>query len=283
MSSNNNTTTDPKSHHIDYLDVDPELRGQNYFCVSFVEPPVDRFAHKESFLMSKFIDQYTQILYLQFCKKHDVKPDSTYKWDNSELYDRYVDFKSIEYQRLCGEYEEQEGDATHMRLFKIRGVFNKYDDAVSRCKMLQTMYPNDQISVSDMGRWGPYAPPNFNDIKDIVYTEEKMQQFMKENLENEDAKRMIERKRKEHMVSSIEKDQLDNPPVSLDPNDHTTDTSSSSTDNPGIRYDSGDTPPHITSEINMEDTLGAYTQSSSGTLPKQTTTGSGVSTEFPYN
>ena len=278
MSSDNNT----KTHHIDYLDVDPELRGQNYFCVSFVEPPVDRFAHKESFLMSKFINQYGQILYLQFCKKHDIKPDSNFTWDNSELYDRYIDFKTIDYQKLCDEYEKQENNATHMRLFKVRGVFNKYDDAVSRCKMLQTMYPTDQISVSEVGKWGPYAPPNFNDIKDIVYTEEKMQQFMKEILENEDAKQAIEKKRKAMMISSIEKDHQDNLPVILDPiekaqDDNISSSSSSSSTEAGdtiLFSESNDTPPHISGEINME---------SAGTQPGQSVSGTGVSTEFPYN
>jgi hypothetical protein len=215
--------SETKTHHIDYLEVDPEIRGQKFVCVSFVEPPMDRFAHKESFIMERFLAQYSQILYIQFCKKHNVTPNPGFVWDTTELYERYVDFKTIEYDSLCKEYEKEEGDPTHMRLFKVRGAFRTYEDAVARCEHLRSLFPGDQLTVSELGSWGPYAPPNFNDIKDIVYTEDKMQQFMKENLENEDKKRNLEEKRKQKMVSDMKYEMKQNDPVILE--DGTTESS----------------------------------------------------------
>ena len=40
---------------IDYLKVDVPVPGQSYCCLSFVEPTIDRLAHKESYMMDKFL------------------------------------------------------------------------------------------------------------------------------------------------------------------------------------------------------------------------------------
>ena len=281
-----------KTHHIDYLDVDPDVRGQRYFCVSFVEPPKDRFAHKESFIMGKFTEQYSQILYLQFCKHHDLKPSPDFVWDTSELYERYMDFKTVEYDKLCKDYEAKEGDATHMRLFKVRGTYREYDDAVSRCKVLQKLYPNDQISVSEVGKWGPYAPPNFNDIKDIVYTEEKMQQFMKENLENDDMKMHVEQERKRTMMTEVKNDHQKNQPVVL-PDKDIDDNSSVVELDSGLDLDlDSETHQHLGGELGLESVpsvSGGSYKVGTDVTQTQTTGGGGtnsskggVYTSFPY-
>jgi hypothetical protein len=269
--------TDQDTNNIDYLDVDPEIRGQKYCSISFAEPTIDRFAHKESFMMSKFLKQYTQILYIQFCKNHDVKVSPTFVWDTTKLYEQFIDFKAIEYDDMCKEYEKQEGDVTHMRMFKIRGVFNTLTDAKERCEMLHEQYPHDQIGVAPVGMWGPYAPPNFNDIKDIVYSEEKMQQFMKENLENEKGKRMVETKRKNEMMDQIKVDHETSPPIILE--------SSSSTQNGGDEGSgkiqelelSLDVPLHLQGELELDSVPLGVSESSTNNNNTN-----GVYTAFPY-
>ena len=69
-------STDETEKTIDYLEVDQPINGQQYCCLSFVEPVQDRLAHKESYFFHKFIEHYGHILYLQFCKHHGISPDS---------------------------------------------------------------------------------------------------------------------------------------------------------------------------------------------------------------
>ena len=190
---------------IDYLSEDAPVNGQTYCCLSFVEPPQDQMALKESYMMNKFLNQYTQILYLQFCRKHDLKPDPDFTWDNSELYDRYADFKSIKYDELCAEYSKGVGDVNHTRMLKVRGSYRSIDEARKRASDLQRSDVNFSVFVAPVGMWGPFNPVNINDI-DPEYMEETMQKLVKTHLDQEKQKTQVFEERKRDMMNRVKED-----------------------------------------------------------------------------
>lgn len=190
---------------IDYLKVDDPISGQAWCCMSFVEPTVDRLAHKESYMMDKFISQYSQILYLQFCKRHDIKPDGEYKWDLHELYDRYSDFKSIKYKELSNEYDKMVDHETNRRIVKFRGVYPTSDIAQKKAESLREKDPTFHVFVGQVGYWLPFNPVDIDDI-DPVYLEQEMQMLVKTHMDQEKEKDKLFDERREEMMKSVKLD-----------------------------------------------------------------------------
>jgi hypothetical protein len=198
-------STDQEEPKVDYLSEDVAVNGQAYCCVSFVEPSPDRLAHKESYIMDKFLSQYTQILYLQFCKRHELQADAEFAWDNTELYDRYIDFKAIKYEDLKKEYSATIKNETHERVFKVRGSYHDLVSANKKGKQLQKSDPNFNVFTVPVGMWGPFNPVNINDI-DPEYMEEQMQTLVKTHLEQEDHKTQVFKERKIAMMKNVKLD-----------------------------------------------------------------------------
>jgi hypothetical protein len=173
-----------KEQEIDYLTVDEPINGQKFCCISFVEPSVDRLAHKESYIFHNFMEQYGHILYIQFCKHHGLKPDSKLNIEMKEVYERYTDFKAIKYAELCKKYDEEIDNETHIRAMKVKGS-----------------YPSAAI-VGQVGYWVPFNPININDVEP-EYLEGEMQQLVKTHLEQEDKKKEVFDKRTETMLQQV--------------------------------------------------------------------------------
>lgn len=187
---------------VDYLEVDKEINGQQFCCLSFVEPTTDRLAHKEAFFFHKFIEHYGHILYIQFCKHHGLKPDASLKIEMEELYDRYADFKAIKYTEVCKEYDTEVNNETHIRAIKVRGSYSSEAAANAQANKLRKSDPSFDVFVGQVGYWVPFNPVNLNDIKP-EYMEEKMQELVKAHLDNELKKDELFEQRRSSMMDQI--------------------------------------------------------------------------------
>jgi len=194
-----------EERNVDYLSVDDPINGQKFCCLSFVEPTTDRLAHKESYIFHKFMEQYGHILYIQFCKHHDLKPDSKLDIKLDELYERYTDFKAMKYKELCEQYSEEIDDETHIRAVKVRGSYPSAQVAQMQAKKLRVSDPTFDVFVGQVGYWVPFNPVNINDVEP-EYLEEKMQQLVKSHMDQESKKNEVFEKRKQDMLDKVQVD-----------------------------------------------------------------------------
>lgn len=190
---------------VDYLSVDDSINGQKYCCLSFVEPPIDRLAHKESYIFHNFMKQYGHILYIQFCKHHGLSPDNKLDIKMDELYERYSDFKSMKYKELCEQYSVEIDHETHIRAVKVRGSFPSAKVAEMHAKKLRKQDESFDVFVGQVGYWVPFNPININDVEP-EYMEEAMQQLVKTHLEQETKKTEVFEKRKKEMLEKVQVD-----------------------------------------------------------------------------
>ena len=110
------------SEEQDFLEVDPQVRGQNYCCISFVSPE-EVIKNKEVFFIQKFLDNIQsrynaleKLLHEHITdddrKKHEV-PE--FKMNDNELQDRYKDFLYVNQEKLEEQFYEKNNFRTTMR------------------------------------------------------------------------------------------------------------------------------------------------------------------------
>ena len=98
---------------------------------------------------------------------------------------------------------------------KIRGVFEKYDDACDHAKKLQSIDPNFNIYVGEVGKWLPFNP-DVNVIQTSEYLNEGLNDMMKSYHENQDKANLLHEKRKNEMLLSTIKDNITNRKTNLE-------------------------------------------------------------------
>lgn len=82
---------------------------------------------------------------------------------------------------------------------KIRGVFQNKEEAGSHAKRLQKEDGQVDIYVVDMYKW-LLIPPDRNQIDDVTYQDEKLQEIMTKYRENQQNASIMFEKRKKDMV-----------------------------------------------------------------------------------
>ena len=85
----------PEDEKVDYLEVDERLQGQEWVCMSFVDPG-DMIESKESFKVSKFLQSVCKDRDMDFNKVMEQYKDFSYKFQD-ELqrdYDESCNFKT---------------------------------------------------------------------------------------------------------------------------------------------------------------------------------------------
>ena len=101
---------------VDYLDVDSPINGQNYCCISFLDPE-DVFEDKHGFYVSKFLQS--------FCKNENLTYD--------KVMNQYTDFK---YKHLYIYYKKsmmKEIGKCNIRGIKIISYFNQNNFKCPSC------------------------------------------------------------------------------------------------------------------------------------------------------
>ncbi len=151
---------------IDYLEVDQNISGQNYVCMSFLSPE-SFIQNREAFNTAKFLQSY--------CKDQKLKFD--------DLYSKYKDFTYKHEDQLQRDFDESNDFQTSMRGIKIRGVFDTRQEAESRAKKLSTTDSSFHVFIGQVGYWLPWDP-NADKISDEVFQNTQLNDMMEKYQEN---------------------------------------------------------------------------------------------------
>ena len=151
---------------IDYLEVDDQISGQNYVCLSFVSPET-MIDSKEAFKVSKFLQSV--------CKEKDM--------DFKKTMEQYKDFTYKFSEDLQKDFDEQNDFKTNIRGLKVRGTYNTKDEAERRAKKLQGLDSDFHVFVGQVGYWLPWDP-NADKIEDESFINSQLNDMMEKYKEN---------------------------------------------------------------------------------------------------
>ena len=150
----------------DYLEVDDQIQGQNYVCLSFLSPESiiqDRYA----FNCAKFLQSY--------CKEQKLKFD--------DVYSKYKDFTYKYEDKLQRDFDEQNDFQTSLRGIKVRGVYDTQQEANDRAKKLSLTDSGFHTFVGQVGYWLPWDP-NADKVTNEVYQNSQLNDMMEKYQEN---------------------------------------------------------------------------------------------------
>lgn len=155
-----------EENKIDYLEVDQNIPGQNYVCMSFLSPETF-IQNREAFNTAKFLQSY--------CKDQNLKFE--------EVYDKYKDFTYKHEEQLQRDYDEKNDFQTSLRGIKVRGVFDTRQEADARAKKLSTMDSSFHVFIGQVGYWLPWDP-NADKVSDEVFQNSQLNDMMEKYQEN---------------------------------------------------------------------------------------------------
>ena len=201
---------------MDYLDEDPPLRGQNYACLSFINPDevikkkdvffFEMFLKNFSIEMNEFFNRLTEKYKDEIDIIRTIKDNHTYIFNPDELYENYLYYVNNNNANLDKDYLEKNNYQTSMRGLKIRGVFDTLKEAEIRAQVLKKVDNRFNVYVGQVGCWVPFAP-NPDDIQNQEYAESELNTLMKNYKENQEKKDIFyeERKRELQVLKMKEK------------------------------------------------------------------------------
>ena len=84
---------------------------------------------------------------------------------------------------------------------KIRGCFEKYEEACAHAKQIQSVDPCFNVFVGECGKWLPYNPnPESDKVKSSEYPNDELNKIMKGYLENQEKAKLFHEQRKNEMI-----------------------------------------------------------------------------------
>jgi hypothetical protein len=199
----------------DYLDQDPEIRGQKYVCLSFISPE-DVIRNKESYFLSRYISDFSKDLGLLFTNirekfKDDqvvvdmidnVKERYDYVFDDGALQKEFEFFKNKNAGDLEKEYLEKNDFQTSIRGIKVRGVYESIMEARNRAGAIKRFDPKFDVYVAEVGCWCPWGPSG-EQIQEQEFSETQLNTLMKKYKENLEVKDEYYRLRMEDKVKKV--------------------------------------------------------------------------------
>lgn len=213
----------------DYLDQDKPIRNQNYVCMSFISPE-DVILQKEIVFFNKYIASFSSEIELLLNNLSQKYPQDTSLFDvlrenNShifsaiELQEQFKFFKSINSSKLESEYHSENKFQTSIRGIKVRGVYDTFEEADIRSKVLKKMGDKHNIFVGQVGCWCPWSP-NPEDLENQEYGETQLNTIMQKYKENQESRDIFYNERKDEKMKNakIEADKIrENNLVSVEP------------------------------------------------------------------
>jgi len=175
---------------IDYLEVDDNVPGQNFVCLSFVSPE-SLMQEKEAFKAVKFLQSYCKDKNLNFQKTYDEYKDFTYKYADN----------------LQKDFDEQNKFQTNIRGIKVRGVYQTRDEAERRAKKLQNIDSDFNVFVGQVGYWLPWDP-NADNIEDEHFQNSQLNDMMEKYKENTINKDVFYEEQKREKVKTAREEVL---------------------------------------------------------------------------
>jgi hypothetical protein len=195
----------------DYLDQDPEIRGQKYVCLSFLSPE-DIIKQKEVFAFEKFMSAISNDMRLLWDQMYENFKDNidftdslnkleeryTYLFKPTTMSEEYVAFKSQNAKDIDVDYMEKNNFQTSIRGIKVRGSYETLREAEIRAQVLKRMDAVHNIYIAEVGCWCPWAP-NPDEISNSAYAESTLNTLMKSYAENQADKDAFYASRKEEL------------------------------------------------------------------------------------
>jgi hypothetical protein len=196
---------------VDYLDQDPEIRGQKYVCLSFVSPE-DVIKQKEVYMFEKFMTAMSfevkalwEQMYENFKDNIDftdslrkIEERHPYVFQADKLHEEYKSYKAVNAKDLDVEYLEQNDFQTSIRGIKVRGSYETLREAEIRAQVLKRIDTVHNIFIAEVGCWCPWAP-NPDEISDSEYAESSLNTLMKSYVDNQAEKDAFYTTRKEEL------------------------------------------------------------------------------------
>jgi len=173
-----------KTKKPDYLEVDENIPGQNYVCLSFLSPEA-LIQSKEAFKCVKFLQSY--------CKEQKLKFD--------EVYSKYQDFTYKYEDKLQRDFDEQNDFQTSVRGLKVRGVFDTRSAAEDRAKKLSMRDSGFHTFVGQVGYWLPWDP-NADKVADEVFQDSQLNDMMEKYQENNSSRDIFYEEQKRDKVNA---------------------------------------------------------------------------------
>jgi len=191
------------SQEEDFLEVDPQVRGQNYCCISFVSPE-NILADKAVWKMHKFLgNMHKRYKNLEeIARKHIPDTDLAnclvpeFGKDFAELQERYKDFLYVNNDTLESQFYEENEFKTTVRGVKVRGSYDTLQEAQAKAKKLQKTDRNFNVYIGQVGYWLPWDP-NPHSIENQEYAEPELNNLVKEYRKNQD-------KKDEHFAENVD-------------------------------------------------------------------------------
>jgi hypothetical protein len=192
----------------DFLEQDPQLRGQNYCCVSFIHPG-EVIQKKEAYFFGKMIEQFSadmKELFAALKVKYTDDVDGInavmdrfdYVFNQNEIHSEYLRFVENN-PKLEEEYFEKNNFQTTIHGFKMRGAFDTLREAQVRAEVLKRKDPNFNIFIAQVGCWCPWAP-NPSLIEDQEYAETHLNTLMKKYKDEQTKKDIFFEQRKAELT-----------------------------------------------------------------------------------
>lgn len=183
----------------DLLEQDPEIRGQSFGVVSFLNPE-EIIKQKDVYYLEHFLTNFTKKtnefingLEASYPDESDkirsIKEEFTYLINAEKIHDEYKHYVENNSSVLDKEFNEIHDYATNVRGIKLRGVYDSVQEAQVRCEHLKKL-DNDKFSIyiCQVGCWCPWTP-NPNDVEKQEYATDSLNTLMHEyekNLQTKD-------------------------------------------------------------------------------------------------
>jgi hypothetical protein len=173
---------------IDYLEVDEQIPGQNYVCMSFLSPE-SFIQNRETFNTAKFLQSY--------CKDQKLKFE--------EVYEKYKDFTYKHEDQLQRDFDEQNDFQTSLRGVKVRGIFDTRGAAEAQAKKLSTRDSSFHVFIGQVGYWLPWEP-NADKVLDEVFQNSQLNDMMEKYQENNVSKDMFYEEQKRDKIKAAQEE-----------------------------------------------------------------------------
>ena len=195
----------------DYLEEDPEIRGQKYCCVSFISPE-KVLDDKKVFTFTKFTENFCKDVNEMFYNMKEKYPDDAdgfqaiadryrFLFNKKHMQDEYKYFMDEKSEELDKEFSEQVDFQTNVRGLKVRGSYDTLREAQVRSEILKRKDKNHNIFICQVGCWCPWDP-SADDIDDQHFGEDQLNTLMKKYRENQAHKDEVFDERKQEMIEA---------------------------------------------------------------------------------
>jgi DNA repair exonuclease SbcCD ATPase subunit len=130
----------------------------------------------------------------------------------SEKIDYLTEDKPIPNQKfVCISFLSPEGISNcKIRGLKVRGVYDTYEEATSRAKILRDTDKHFHVFVGEVGKWLPWDPePDSKNVKDAEYAETELNNLMQAYRKNQQAAQQFEETRKSELIDKSLQENLE--------------------------------------------------------------------------